>query len=238
MTHKGFSYFASGVNYFWNACKSTTNRQRFDENKAAAQFYLVRHGETDFNRKGIIQGRGVDMSINENGIKQAKAFFQQYKDAGFQKVYFSSLIRTRQTIQYFLDEGIASESSGLIDEMDWGIYEGKENTNELKKIFATYLQSWKNGQYNLGAPEGETPLELQARLKQFIAQIESADENKILICTHGRALRVLLCIFLELPLSQMDHFPHQNLCVYKLVFRNGKYNLILSNDTSHLYEKA
>jgi len=202
------------------------------------EIFLVRHGETDFNRQGIIQGRGVDMSINEKGIQQAKAFYQRYKDAGFQKVCYSSLIRTRQTIQNFIDAGIASESSGLIDEMDWGIYEGKENTNGLKKIFATYLQSWKNGQYNLGAPEGETPLELQARLKQFITQIESADENKILICTHGRALRVLLCIFLELPLSKMDHFPHQNLCVYKLRYRNNKYELILSNDTTHLYEKT
>ncbi|MFM8374363.1 MAG: histidine phosphatase family protein, partial [Bacteroidota bacterium] len=36
--------------------------------------YFIRHGETDFNRQGIIQGRGVDSDLNETGRQQARAF--------------------------------------------------------------------------------------------------------------------------------------------------------------------
>ncbi len=205
---------------------------------AIKEIFLVRHGETDFNRKGIIQGRGVNMPINEKGRAQAKSFYRFYKNEGFEKVFYSSLIRTRQSIQHFLDDGLNSESTALIDEMDWGIYEGKENSDALKLIFQQYLKSWKNKEYELGAPEGETPLELQSRLKAFIKQLEQSNEQKILVCTHGRAMRVLLCSFLNRPLAQMDTFPHQNLCVYKLRYRNNKYELILSNSTSHINEKT
>ncbi|HYG15236.1 MAG TPA: histidine phosphatase family protein, partial [Bacteroidia bacterium] len=37
--------------------------------------YLVRHGETEFNRMGIVQGSGVDSELNETGRKQADLFF-------------------------------------------------------------------------------------------------------------------------------------------------------------------
>ena len=42
------------------------------------QLYIIRHGETELNRLGIVQGRGVDASLNETGITQAEAFFQKY----------------------------------------------------------------------------------------------------------------------------------------------------------------
>ena len=39
--------------------------------------YLIRHGETDFNRQGIVQGSGVDSDLNELGLAQAEAFFPE-----------------------------------------------------------------------------------------------------------------------------------------------------------------
>ena len=44
------------------------------------EIFLVRHGETDFNKAGIVQGRGVNSSINENGQLQAKKFFEHFKN--------------------------------------------------------------------------------------------------------------------------------------------------------------
>jgi len=40
--------------------------------------YIIRHGETDLNRLGIVQGRGMDTSLNEKGLEQAEAFYQAY----------------------------------------------------------------------------------------------------------------------------------------------------------------
>jgi len=69
--------------------------------------YIVRHGETDFNRKGIVQGGGVDAPLNELGRQQAQAFYDIYKDVLFEIVLTSKLQRTHQTVQPFLEMGLA-----------------------------------------------------------------------------------------------------------------------------------
>ncbi|HLS39123.1 MAG TPA: histidine phosphatase family protein, partial [Sphingobacterium bovisgrunnientis] len=57
-------------------------------------FYFIRHGQTDLNLKGIVQGRGVNTSLNDSGRKQADAFFNAYKHIPFDKIYTSTLVRT------------------------------------------------------------------------------------------------------------------------------------------------
>ena len=47
--------------------------------------YLIRHGETEFNRMGIVQGSGIDSDLNETGILQARAFFETYRHITFNK---------------------------------------------------------------------------------------------------------------------------------------------------------
>ena len=68
--------------------------------------YIIRHGQTDFNKQGIIQGRGINTDLNETGRKQGAAFFNAYKDIPFDKIYISELKRTQQTVQQFIDLGI------------------------------------------------------------------------------------------------------------------------------------
>ena len=67
------------------------------------KIYLIRHGQTDFNVQGIVQGSGVDSSLNAAGYEQASRFFAAYKHLPFDKVYTSTLQRTQQSVQGFLD---------------------------------------------------------------------------------------------------------------------------------------
>ena len=53
--------------------------------------YLIRHGETDYNRRGVVQGSGIDSDLNEMGRAQAMAFFQAYQHVPFAKLYISGL---------------------------------------------------------------------------------------------------------------------------------------------------
>ena len=73
------------------------------------KIYIIRHGQTDFNLKNIVQGSGVDSSLNERGIAQASAFFDAYQHIKFDKVYTSVLQRTGQSVQRFIDLGIPHE---------------------------------------------------------------------------------------------------------------------------------
>ncbi len=68
--------------------------------------YIVRHGQTDLNKQGIVQGRGMNTDLNDEGRKQAALFFNAYKDVPFNKIYISELKRTQQSIQQFIDLGI------------------------------------------------------------------------------------------------------------------------------------
>ncbi|RMG84433.1 MAG: histidine phosphatase family protein, partial [Bacteroidetes bacterium] len=82
--------------------------------------FILRHGQTDYNRQGIVQGGGVDSSLNETGEAQAQAFYEKYAGEGFEVVLTSTLQRTRQTVQSFIESGIPWEQFPEIDEMSWG----------------------------------------------------------------------------------------------------------------------
>src|ERR1700710_2370135 len=94
--------------------------------------YIVRHGQTDLNKQGIVQGRGRDTDLNDEGRKQANLFYQAYKSVPFDKIYISELKRTQQSIQQFIDLGIPYEKLPGLDELAWGIYEGMPSSPETK----------------------------------------------------------------------------------------------------------
>ena len=87
--------------------------------------YLIRHGETDFNRQGVVQGSGVDSDLNALGEAQAEAFFQIYQHIPFDKVYTSALKRTHQSVKKFLDNNLTWEQHQGLNEISWGIKEGQ-----------------------------------------------------------------------------------------------------------------
>jgi probable phosphoglycerate mutase len=60
------------------------------------------------------------------------------------------------------------------------------------------------------------------------------EEKTVLICMHGRALRLLLCILLNKPLTEMESFPHQNLVLYKVTWDGEKYEITDFNNAQHL----
>ena len=53
--------------------------------------YIIRHGETDLNKAGIVQGRGMNTDLNETGRKQAESFFRAYKNVPFDKILYICL---------------------------------------------------------------------------------------------------------------------------------------------------
>ncbi|WP_184549136.1 histidine phosphatase family protein [Mucilaginibacter sp. FT3.2] len=197
--------------------------------------YIVRHGQTEYNKLGIIQGRGVNTDLNDEGRKQAQMFFSAYKDVAFDKAYISELKRTQQSIQPFLDRGLPFEKLSGLDELAWGIHEGQLPTTENKAAFLQIMRDWLNGQLDSKFEGGESPNEVEIRQREALAVIMSHPEEKtVLVCMHGRAMRLLLCILTEKPLSEMDTFPHQNLVLYKVTHDGNKFEIVEFNNAEHL----
>lgn len=199
------------------------------------EIYLIRHAQTDYNLRGIVQGRKVDSDINESGQKQAQAFFEKYKNVGFGNIFTSNLKRTRQTVAPFLRQGIPLTALSGLDEISWGVQEGQQPDYAARTAFQQMLKNWKAGQLSQKVPEGESPLEVQKRAQKAWQQILRTPTEKILVCVHGRLLRILLCTITGKSIQEMDAFSHQNTCLYLLEYTGGKVVIKRHGDTSHLH---
>jgi len=203
--------------------------------------YLIRHGETDYNRRGVVQGSGIDADLNEMGRAQAAAFFQAYQHVPFDKIYTSALKRTVQTVEPFLGLGIPHQALPGLNEISWGVMEGRVPGHAEDEYHSRLIAAWTSGNTAQTTDGGESPDQVEARQREAIAEILSRpDEETILVAMHGRAMRVLLCWITNQPLAHMDHFEHSNVCLYKLnyAYDAQAFSIESANDTAHLLSLA
>ena len=198
------------------------------------KIYLYRHGQTLFNTKGIVQGRGVDSSLNETGIRQANAFFEQYQDIPFDRLLTSTLKRTIETAQPFEALGIPTERMSDLDEIGWGEWEGKAADEEMHKAYLGLLKSWAEGNYNKSLVGGDSAREMGERLTRVKDYLKTLEHQHVLVCTHGGCMAYLMAILQDQPLSAMPQYKHHNtgLCLFE--FDSNKFHLKAQDDISHL----
>ena len=199
------------------------------------ELYIIRHGETELNRQGVVQGRGINSDLNDTGRAQAEAFYQIYKDVPFEKVYTSTLKRTHQTVHKFIESGLPWEQLSGLDELAWGEWEGKPASEHALSVFRDLVEKWRAGDYNAKFEGGESPAEVALRLQEAVDHIKSQVQEKlVLVCMHGRAMRLLFCVLTGKPFSQMADYPHQNTTLYKVTLSGDVFTITDFNNTDHL----
>ena len=195
------------------------------------KLYIIRHAETEYNRKGIIQGSEVDSDINDVGESQANSFYEYYKNINFDKIYVSDLKRTFQTIRRFTENGSSYEKLKEFNEISWGVNQGKSDDLE---DYARLIDTWLAGNLDNKFEEGESPNEMSERLVKGFDKVLDDDHDTVLLCIHGRALRILLSKIIDNDLTKMDKYVHSNTGLYILEYKNGKYEILGSNLREHL----
>ena len=195
------------------------------------KLYIIRHAETEYNRKGIIQGSEVDSDINDVGESQANSFYEYYKNINFDKIYVSDLKRTFQTIRRFTEKGSSYEKLKEFNEISWGVNQGKSDDLE---DYAKLIDTWLAGNLDNKFEEGESPNEMSVRLVKGFNKVLDDDHDTVLLCIHGRALRILLSKIIDNDLTKMDKYVHSNTGLYILEFKNGKYEILGRNLRNHL----
>lgn len=199
--------------------------------------YLIRHGETEYNRMGIVQGSGVDAPLNDMGKAQAHSFFNSYRHIQFDKIYISKLQRTYQSVEPFIQQGIPYEMHAGLNEISWGSKEGKIPNYADNDYYRNLIHNWRSGNVTMPTDQGESPMDVRLRqLPVMDLIVGRPEEQTVLVCMHGRAMRILLTTIMEQPLSEMDAYEHQNLCLYRLRYHyaEAKYTIEAANDTTHL----
>lgn len=145
------------------------------------KLYLMRHGETLFNQKYIVQGM-CDSRLTENGHQQAlraKEIFQQHH-ISFDHAYCSKLSRTEETIEDVVD--IPFERRKELNERCYGTMEG-ESRSIAEKL--TYQQ--RSELYELCG--GEKAEHVVERMENFLNEIMNKDDHQSVLCvSHGAAI--------------------------------------------------
>jgi broad specificity phosphatase PhoE len=200
--------------------------------------YIIRHGETEYNRLGIVQGSGVDSDLNETGREQAKAFFNTYQHIDFEVIVTSKLKRTHQTVERFITRDIPWIQRSDINEISWGDHEGLSPTPERMAMFQRMLEEWKKGNLEASLPGGESARQLSERLQGFIEWLKTRTEKRLLIATHGRTMRCLVALLKGMGPADMEGVPHLNTGCYLAHYRDGQFVFELENDISHLERDA
>jgi probable phosphoglycerate mutase len=95
-------------------------------------------------------------------------------------------------VQGFINKGLPWEQHEGLNEISWGIREGKSPNTEDDAYYRNLVRTWRNGDIHVQSEEGESPVEVLERQKPVVELILSRPEEKsILVAMHGRAMRVI-----------------------------------------------
>ena len=169
------------------------------------KIYLVRHGETDWNQAGRLQGQ-TDIDLDAQGFAQAAEAAERLKEVPFEIAFCSPLIRARHTAETIVGERkITLTTDERLREFNFGPWEGtdvrkiREGANSPFTDPGSYLP-----------PEGaESFAQLYARSGEFVKQVllplEGTYET-VLVVAHGALNRSILNAVLDIPVSDFWHF--------------------------------
>lgn len=201
--------------------------------------YIVRHGETDWNKMGKYQGI-TDVPLNENGLNQAKACGEALKDITFDRILSSDLSRalvTAETIRGDRTTPITVDKR--LRELNFGDWEAML-FSDIEARWPGLIDEMYLRPHLVKVPNGESFKDLQDRawagLEEFLNKND--EEETLLIACHGGTIRTLLCKLLDISISHCWNFSQGNTAINRIFYNGmGEYDhniLNLLNDTAHV----
>ena len=160
------------------------------------ELYIVRHGETIWNSKKLLQG-SEDIELNENGRILAGKTGKALESVSFDKIYSSPLIRAYETaclIRGYRNIPIIRDNR--LRELSFGINEGKDFSKLLEDESNPFHYFFKRPDLYVAPEDGETLEALCVRAKEFLQEKiepERAQCNRIMIVAHGAMNKALMC---------------------------------------------
>lgn len=175
-------------------------------------FWLVRHGQTDWNFTGRWQGQSPNApGLNEIGRMQALGLRDQLKKVHLSAIYSSDLLRSRQTAELIAEPlGLSVNLEPRLREMKLGKWEGMLS-EDIKTQFPQELAERACDPVNTRAPGGESPMQVAKRVVGAVDEIGMRHpEEGVLIVAHGISLAIITCLARDIPLEKLYEYVPQN----------------------------
>jgi len=195
---------------------------------------LVRHGETHWNKDGLVQGGDSDIELNDTGLEQARKIAAFLKNETIIAILSSPLQRAIATA-----EVIASQHQLPVDidqglkELKVGDLEGMSISN-LRTTFSRFLLQWWQDGEATKLPNGESLVELQQRAWKVIeGLLEKHKDGTAVVVSHYFVTLVIILKALNLPLDCLTKFKLDLGGVSILEFRDYGARLVTFNVTSY-----
>jgi len=203
---------------------------------------LVRHGETHWNRDGLVQGADSDIELNDTGFEQARRLAAFLKNESIAAVLSSPLRRAKATAEVIASRHrLPVETDEGLRELKVGDLEGTSISN-LPTTFSRFLLKWWQDGEAMKLPNGESLVDLQQRVWKAVEGLlerhrTSSDLNRdgttVVVVSHYFVTLAIILKALDLPLEYFIKFRLDLGGVSILEFRDYGARLLTFNDTSY-----
>ena len=199
------------------------------------KFYLIRHGETEWNKLGKFQGL-TDVSLNDRGVAQARDSARAALSWDHGALYASSLKRTMQVAEEIRKlSGVPVVTDPGLRELSLGDLEGVSGA-EMRAGWPEVYASWRKNPADVVMPNGESLTQLQERAWNVILEIERShsQESGVIIVSHNFTIRTIICAILDIPLYNFHRLSLGlgSLCTFES--DGDSRRLVTYNCNSHL----
>lgn len=199
-----------------------------------SRIYLVRHGETDWNKEDRCQGC-IDIDLNSEGIRQAEFVAQRLVNEEIHALYCSNLkraYRTAQIIAKMLNLSITRNEA--LNEISFGDWEGL-TFEEIRKRHDYDYNTWRLSPHTANFPGEGSLLNVNKRVMKYVDEIISQNAGKnILIVSHGGVIKLIVLGLLGIGLEAYNKFYIANTSLSIVHIDKDKRYLRTLNDTCHV----
>jgi probable phosphoglycerate mutase len=201
---------------------------------APTRILLVRHGETDWNATGRLQGQS-DTPLNATGHEQARRAAQRLACEPLRALYSSDLARALQTATIIGQTlGLTVLTSPRLRERQYGAWEGL-TAAEIQARYPEQFAVWRSRSLDFAPPQGETRTQLLTRALAELNTIARRHVGEMaVVVTHGGLCYVLISYFLECLDGDRREFTFANASIHTLEATADRWSVITVNETAHL----
>ena len=198
------------------------------------QIYLVRHGETAWNKAKIFRGRR-DIPLDEQGRLEAACAARALREIPLAAIYSSPLSRARETAETIAaTRGLAVSADEAFTDIDFGEWTEYWDT-EARRKFADQYRQWKQSPHLVKFPGGESLDDVRRRAAPRLMELarQHADAT-IALVSHRVVLKLLLCEAKGLDNSHFWEIRLDTGAISVLEYEKDTLRVVVENDTRHL----